>query len=206
MVLTKPPKSEAPISQASDRRLLLILDLDETLVFASDEVLDYKPNHRVFDYHIYFRPGLMEFLQRVSSLFRLAIWTSSSGDYARAICSLLFEDTSRLEFMWARDRCTRKWDWETQEVTYVKHLSKLRKYGYDLTRTLIVDDSPEKHTKNYGNLIRVSSFEGIALDDELRWLAHYLKDISTVNNVRMVEKRGWRSRYDMQIDSSDHGE
>jgi RNA polymerase II subunit A small phosphatase-like protein len=88
--------------------------------------------------------------------------------------------------MWARDRCTGKRDWETQEVTYAKHLSKLRKYGYDLTRTLIVDDSPEKHAKNYGNLIRVWPFEGIALDDELRWLTHYLQDISTVSNVRTV--------------------
>jgi RNA polymerase II subunit A small phosphatase-like protein len=68
---------------------------------------------------------------------------------------------------------------------------------------LIVDDSPEKHIKNYGNLIRVSSFEGSIADDELRWLARYLQELSTVTNVRAVEKRGWRSRYDLQHASGD---
>jgi len=57
---------------------------------------------------------------------------------------------------------------------------------------LVVDDSPEKHTRNYGNLVRVSPFLGDADDDELPRLAAYLSSIRAESDVRTLEKRSWR--------------
>lgn len=62
-------------------KILLILDLDETLIHASRKVLDRKADFEVFDYHIYKRPFLDEFLQKVKSNFMLAIWSSASDEY-----------------------------------------------------------------------------------------------------------------------------
>lgn len=60
---------------------------------------------------------------------------------------------------------------------------------------LVVDDSPEKHLKNYGNLVRVLPFEGDAADKELELLSEYLVTLATCTNVRKVEKRAWRRSF-----------
>lgn len=180
--------------ESGDQGPLLVLDLDETLIHASDASPDAKPDNRVFGYSIYRRPGLDAFIDEVGRHFMLGVWTSSSADYAREICALVFPDPAALQFIWARDKCTRRRDWESQDVVYVKRLIKLRRYGYDLSRVLVVDDSPEKHPGNYGNLVRVTPFEGDPRDEELRYLASYLVDLARHPDMRRIEKRGWRNR------------
>jgi RNA polymerase II subunit A small phosphatase-like protein len=58
---------------------------------------------------------------------------------------------------------------------------------------LIVDDSPEKVERNYGNAIYVRPFFGAADDSEFRDLGIYLKSVSQLANVRCIEKRNWRA-------------
>ena len=55
---------------------LLILDLDETLVFSTTTPLGRPPDVVVGEYLVYRRPGLEAFLQTVSKQFTLAVWTS----------------------------------------------------------------------------------------------------------------------------------
>lgn len=61
---------------------LLILDLDETLVFAAERRLMRDADFRVGPYHVYRRPGLADFLDRCYQRFEVAVWTSSSPLYA----------------------------------------------------------------------------------------------------------------------------
>ena len=75
-----------------------------------------------------------------------------------------------------------------------KPLHTLKSRGYDLTRVLVVDDSPEKHTRNYGNLVQVTPFLGRQDDSQLPRLAPYLRQLSTEPNVRCIEKRRWRTK------------
>lgn len=82
-----------------DERHLLILDLDETLVHATRQALDYAPVRQIGPYAVYLRPGVREFLEHVARYFRLAVWTSSSSMYADAVVATLFEDMSVLEFV-----------------------------------------------------------------------------------------------------------
>ena len=86
-----------------------------------------------------------------------------------------------------------QWDYETGSMCGAKRLHKVARQGYPLERMLVVDDSPEKHTKNYGNLVRVLPFEGDMNDRELDMLSAYLVTLATCTNVRKVEKRGWRN-------------
>lgn len=72
-----------------DNRSLLVLDLDETLVHTSEAPLEVEAQYEVTPYFLYCRPGLSAFLQQVSELFRLAVWTSSSPAYANAVCPLI---------------------------------------------------------------------------------------------------------------------
>nr|WP_305119105.1 NIF family HAD-type phosphatase [Tahibacter harae] len=75
-----------------------------------------------------------------------------------------------------------------------KPLRKLRRRDYGLRRVLVVDDSPEKHTRNYANLVAVQAFEGDPADDELPRLARYLEQLAPEPDHRRVEKRRWRRR------------
>lgn len=177
-----------------DDRILLVLDLDETLVHATETPLSVEPQHEIPPYFLYLRPGLSEFIEQVSQHFRLAVWTSSSPAYARAVCSLVFRNAESLDFVWASDRCTPTRNFELDAWCKAKPLRKLKRRGYDLARVLVVDDSPEKHTRNYGNLVRVAPFMGDSNDDELAHLAIYLEQLATAPDVRRIEKRAWRWR------------
>ena len=84
---------------------------------------------------------------------------------------------------------------ESQEHEYVKDLRKVKRKGYDLGRTIMVDNSPRKLMRNHGNLVRIDDFVGDQNDRELKRLQNYLIDLAQVPNVRAVEKRDWQARY-----------
>lgn len=180
--------------EAKENRILLILDLDETLVHASETGLEREPDFRVGPYHVFERPHLDSFLSSCQENFVIAVWSSSSADYLAAVVREILPSEIRPAFVWDRERCVRRFDFERYENYFVKDLKKVERLGYDLSRVLIVDDSREKVQRNYGNAVYVSSFYGDPLDNELLHLARYLKTLSSLPNVRSIEKRNWRNR------------
>lgn len=74
----------------------------------------------------------------------------------------------------------------------------MKRAGYDLNRVLIVDDSPEKAQRDYGNAIYVAPYQGEREDCELQLLSRYLQSLATAQSVRRIEKRAWRSRVRQQ--------
>jgi len=174
------------------QRKLLVLDLDETLLYATSERLSTSEAFEVGPYYVYVRPHLRPFVEFCAARFDIAVWTASSADYANTVAMQLFGSLDRLKFLWSRTRCTIRYDRETHEQYWVKDLKKIRRIGYALEQVIVVDDTPEKHERNYGNLIRVRPFEGELDDDELLFLAGYLETLADVDDVRVVEKRGWR--------------
>lgn len=174
-------------------RILLVLDLDETLVFSSEAPLAHvQADHRTCGYYVHRRPGLENFLVAVKEHFDLAFWSAAGTDYVcRLVPDLLYGLSIEPVFVWSAPRCTRRYDPETQEVYYIKDFNKLRRRGLDLRRALIVDDLERNCQRNYGNAIYIKSFEGDQNDRELYRLASYLVTIKDLDNVRSVEKRDW---------------
>jgi RNA polymerase II subunit A small phosphatase-like protein len=173
---------------------LLVLDLDETLIFSSEEPLDRSEDFRVGDYYTYKRPGLEAFLDFAFRHFDVAVWTSAEEHYARRAIESLFPVTARLKFMWVRDRCTLKSDYETRQTYWVKDLKKVKRAGFSLDQVIVIDDSPEMLERNYGNHVRVEPFYGSDTDSELFQLQEFLLTLKGVPDVRVVEKRGWKRR------------
>ena len=171
---------------------LVILDLDETLVFASETKLERVEDFRVDEYFVYKRPGLDKFVDVILQHFKVAVWTSSSSDYAQAVIREIFPSPERLEFVWARQRCTWRLNLEQGAGYWIKDLKKVARMGHSLKRVLVVDDSPTKLERSYGNYIRVLPFVGDPSDDELNRLERYLLTLRDVANVRVLEKRTWR--------------
>jgi len=171
---------------------LLVLDLDETLIHATDKS-EYKHHFVVGPYIVFKRPYLENFLNFCNEHFEIGVWTSSTEDYANRIIKEIIPEHINIKFLWSRDRCIREMNYETNEINWVKDLKKLKKKGYSLSNIIVVDDSPGKLKRQYGNLVRVEPFFGKDDDSELKRLESYLKTLTNVENVRTVEKRNWKS-------------
>ncbi|WP_417385829.1 HAD family hydrolase [Gimesia sp.] len=175
-------------------QILLILDIDETLLYAADRPLDRRPDCQIGPYAVYLRPYLTDFLNQVSQHYRIAVWSSSSPDYVDAVVDTIFPKWIELKFSWSRERCINRYDPELHEQYYIKDLKKVRRQGYHLERVLIVDDTPRKVERNYGNAIYVTPWFGDQNDHELQLLTKYLLQIRDQANLRRIEKRNWKSR------------
>ena len=197
--LTPPIDLDTSAIRVRDPRPLLILDLDETLIFGTEESLpDQDPITKVGPYFIHARPHVREFIDSVKRDFRLAVWTAASASYAEKVTAALFDSNTPLEFTFTDERCTKRINLESSEVTAIKDLKKVkRSRGEDLAQVLVVDDRPEGLSRNYGNLIKVRPFNGDVSDSELLKLARYLKDLADqeIDDFRRLEKRGWFHRY-----------
>ena len=173
---------------------LLILDIDETMLFATENQLSHAHDFVANQYFVYIRPYLEEFIDFAFQNFKVAVWTSSNEIYANYIVKKIFEQTDLLEFIWARKRCVSKFNPDTWEYEYIKDLKKIKRKGFELESVIMIDDTPKKLCRNYGNLVRVSPFMGDQRDEELRYLMAYLENLKHVPNIRCVEKRGWKNR------------
>lgn len=182
-------------------KILLILDVDETLIHATQKEVSRPADFMVFDYFIYKRPHLDTFLQQCQKDYTLAIWSSASDDYVKEIVKKIIPNTIELAFVYGRNHCTPRRLTEEDEARdtydnshyyYTKQLKKLKRKGYDLNRMLIIDDTPEKVKDNYGNAIYPKQFLGDRGDTELVVLAKYLKTLVNCPNLRKIEKRNWR--------------
>lgn len=176
-------------------RTLLILDLDETLVHATDAPLERAHDFEVGPYVVYRRPGVDAFIRAMDAHFELAVWTSSTRLYAEPMVAELFPAGIVPSFVWSRERCTQRFNPETHDFEWAKNLDKLKRKGYPLERVLMIDDTPEKLAKHYGNLVRVKPFEGDPSDAELFGLIDYLPTLADAANVRRIEKRHWRKAW-----------
>ena len=190
------------MNKSSDK-ILLVLDLDETLIFATKTKLNRDSDFNSSGYQIYVRPYFKDFLNYIQANFIFGIWSSASDDYVRGIANKLFENTAFPEFIWGRSNCKEKRLIEADEsgyfnsedygkIVYQKPLKKLKRKGYDLKRILIIDDSPEKVLENYGNAIYVKEYTGDMNDVELKYLINYLEELREVEDVRKIEKRNWQ--------------
>lgn len=178
---------------------LLVLDLDETLIHTvelRDETAycERDPDIWIDDTSLasYKRPGVEEFLTWCFENYAaVGLWTAGTRPYAFEVLPHLCNPND-FAFVWGRERCTWKFDFERGESDWIKDIRKLRRMGYSKQKILCVDDTPEKFKRSYGNYIRVQAFEGDPEDTELEQLARYLETLGPVPNVRTIEKRGWR--------------
>jgi TFIIF-interacting CTD phosphatase-like protein len=180
---------------------LLILDLDETLIHATEKPLVQQSDFSVYTYHVYKRPYLDIFLTTCLDWFDVAVWTSSGSEYAAKVVETIFPDPQALAFVWTSERCSTVYNhnYDLIDNYYPQYysrklLKKVKRRGYDLESVIAIHDTPKKWEKSYGNLVRVTPFEGDESDRELEHLLVYLDTLKNENNIRSIEKRGWRDK------------
>lgn len=179
------------------KKLHLILDLDKTLIHASD-VGENRPkkDDDIYDilygmYLIKLRPGLSDFLKEASMMFDISICTMADQIYAEAVADKLKSNimTTNNSFRFSRVICQ-------------EHFSKSDRKGLDIELShehvvLIVDDCEEVWGDEYKpNLITIKPYEFFntktsPLDQEQdndQELARVLDVLKTVHNVFYDDK------------------
>lgn len=189
---------------------LLILDIDETLLFAATQPLAHQWHYKAERTWIYKRPYVDEFLDYCATYFQMGVWTSARDSYAQEIFSQVFPNLSLL-FIFSEMHCVNEIR-PNGETVSVKSLTKLTDYGVDLKRVLMIDDSREKHYQNPANLIEVKPYlaetegaesegansKGIksedanSKDNELMLLKTFLGNVREQQNFLILDKAEWR--------------
>ncbi|KAJ3449148.1 nuclear lim interactor-interacting factor-related [Anaeramoeba flamelloides] len=134
----------------------LCLDMDQTLIYASFEPLaDYDFITQIVgssDQMVYVkkRPHLESFLERCSELFEVVIYTASDPRYASPIIDKIDPTGKHIRHRLYRNCC-----WGIKDTYFLKDLSILNR---DISKVVLVDDSPISFLLNPENALRVLAF------------------------------------------------
>jgi len=187
----KLPGCPIPIKGESGPKISLVLDLDETLVHSSTLAIkspDYVfPVHlRGTEYSVYvrLRPHVFEFMERMSKIFEIIVFTASQKLYADALLDLLDPCKQFIQHRVFRESCV---------VVEGNYLKDLRVLGRDLAHTVIVDNSPISFGYQLDNGVPIKSWFSAQEDRELLKLAPFLEGIAHADDVRPhITKRFWQ--------------
>jgi len=164
------------------------LDLDETLVHSSFQPVDNASfvisvviEGIVHSVYVIKRPGVDEFMKRLSPFYEMIIYTASLSKYADPLLDLL-DPTNEISKRLFRENCV------FYDGHYVKDLSLLNR---DISQTIIVDNSPMSYIFHPENAIDCTSFFDDPTDVELWQIADFLLSIKNCDDVRPY-CRHWR--------------
>ena len=160
----------------------LVLDLDETLVHSqfgpfeipSDVVINIEIENELHDIHVLIRPGVKEFLEKMSQIYEIVIFTASISKYAGPLLDILDKDKF-CSYRLFREHCT------LINTSFAKDLKKL---GRNLKDVIIVDNSPMAYLLNTENGIPILTWFDNKNDKELYKISPLLEFLSQVNDVR----------------------
>ncbi|KAH3732828.1 NLI interacting factor [Pelomyxa schiedti] len=176
-----PPAVILP-EKASSCSGTLVLDLDETLVHCGVEKIDnpdltFTVSCCGQDLEMYCkkRPFVDTFLAEVSTLFEVVVFTASQSDYASKLVEALDPKKELIAHCIHRDGCV------FVEGNYLKDLTVL---GRDLSKTIIVDNSPHVFGYQMNNGIPIVSFTDSSEDNELEKLLPVLHQLAVTEDVR----------------------
>lgn len=173
----------------------LILDLDETLVFACP--LAQRPDKIIYleesdhpsgsgqiltegnvpQVGIKIRPYTEEFLKKMKEHFEIIVYTASMGSYAQAVVKELDPHNKYISYVLDRSRC-----FQTKNGFFIKDLRILK--NRDLKNMIIVDNLVHSFGFQLDNGVPILEWKGNNKDQELKFLMEYLISAKSYDDVR----------------------
>ncbi len=147
----------------------------------------------VSSFVVVLRPHVREFLDfLLNNVGRISIYSAGHKRYVRAIEAAIFDTNSELykkkvHRVLTRTNCV---------ITETTVLKDLEKQGFDLSRTVIIDDNPTSFVKNRNNAIHISEYKPDLVrtqieqdDNALLVVMNWFRDnFKVFTDVRTVQK------------------
>lgn len=182
--------------------LHVVLDIDGTLIDHGYAPVHLQPAGTINGEEVFFRPHLLSFLEFCfDECETVSIWTAAHESWMRGFIALLPEEMQdKFLFTWHCDRVRLiRNPFDRYDIVCLKDLNKVwrtrlgKDNGVGKHNTLIVEDTRENCSKNFGNAIYVSAFSRWLSkhDNILKHLTRYIRCLAKKPTVRTTEKRGW---------------
>ncbi|OMJ90753.1 hypothetical protein SteCoe_6830 [Stentor coeruleus] len=173
-----------PAVTRSSHKRTLVLDLDETLVHSTQQLIENPDNivtlsngNNTRTLYVKYRPGLMEFLRKVLKFFEVVVYTASAKEYAEQVINKLDPQRKMLKYRLYRDDCMQIGG------HFVKDLSRL---GRDLSQVIILDNSITSFAHHLDNGIPILSWFDDPNDSELWKVTNLLEQLINTQDVRPI--------------------
>ena len=154
------------------KNFCLVLDIDETIVHTMS-----------LPYENYFllRPGVINFLEEISKLYEIVIFTSSPKSYADSILNKIDIENKYFSYRLYKEHVL---------FENGKSVKKLNMIGRDLNKIIFVDNMKCNAKYNLKNLYLISTWIQDINDQELFKLKNKLKYIATNSKFKDDIRKG----------------
>jgi len=176
------PPVALPAKDKDAPDVTLVLDLDETLVHCTveqtpDADLTFPVVFHGMEYivHVKLRPHVFEFLEKICNKFEVVVFTASQKVYADELLNRIDPEGKYIQHRLFRESCL------AVEGNFLKDLNVL---GRDMSKMVLVDNSPHAFGYQVDNGIPIESWFDDPTDTELLKLEKYLQTLHTVSDVR----------------------
>ena len=154
------------------KNFCLVLDIDETIVHSLN---------LPFGNYFLLRPGVINFLEEISKLYEIIIFTSSPKIYADGILNKIDIDNNYFSHRLYKDHVI---------FEKGKSVKKLNMIGRELNKMIFVDNTKSNAKYNLKNLCHVSTWIYDINDQEIIKLKIKLKYIATNNKFKDDIRKG----------------